>query len=143
MSASLLYHISAGLLLLGSLGHTLGGMMRTALRGPGAGPEAEKVLDQMKAVRFSWRGTDGNTWYKFWLGNGLSVSALLILALTVLWTLGNASPAQVPALLPIAVAAFLSMLLLTVVGFRYFGPRIGGAFALVAVTTGWALYLSL
>jgi hypothetical protein len=137
MSAFILYRLAAALLTLGFLGHTLGGMIGTAKKGPGAGPEADQVLASMKAVHFKWRGADC-TWYGFWMGNGLGVSALIILAIAVLWFLGGAGSSGFQALKPIAWAAFVSLSLLAAVGFMYFPLRIGVVFALIALLTGVA-----
>jgi hypothetical protein len=141
MSAFILYRIAAALLTLGLLGHTLGGMIGTAKKGPGAGPEADQVLASMKAVHFKWRGADC-TWYNFWMGNGLGVSALIILAIGVLWVLGGAGSSGIQALKPIAWAAFVSLALLAVVGFAYFPLRIGVVFGLIALLTGVANVLA-
>lgn len=141
MSAFILYRIAAALLALGFLGHTLGGMIGTAKKGPGAGPEADQVLASMKAVHFKWRGADC-TWYDFWMGNGLGVSALIILAIAVLWVLGGAGSAGIQALKSIAWAAFVSLGLLAAVGFVYFPVRIGVVFALIALLTGIANILA-
>jgi hypothetical protein len=136
----ILYRISACLLALGALGHTLGGMLGTARRGPQAGPEADEVMARMKAVRFTWRGAD-STWYAWWMGNGLGVSALLVLPIVVLWCLGGDGAARrIP--LPIAWSAFASVALLSGFGFKYFGKRIGSVFGLIAVLTGIAAALS-
>jgi hypothetical protein len=86
-----LYHISAYLLILGTLGHTFGGMVGTLRKGRQSGVEADEVFAKMKSVHFKWNGADC-TWFGFWLGNGLSVSALLLLAITVLWVLGGLPP---------------------------------------------------
>ena len=140
MRYPILYRISSGLLTAGFLGHTFGGMLKTAHRGPEAGPDADRVMSQMRAVHFTWRGTDSN-WFDWWMGNGLSVSSLLLLAIVVLWALGGEkSGRQMP--LSVAWAAFASLALLTVFGFGYFGARIGSAFALTAVLTGGAVVLS-
>src|SRR5437879_13261415 len=84
----MLYHICAGLLLLAALGHTLGGMLGTARRGPKAGPEAEHVFSLMKSVHFKWQGTD-TTWFDFWLGNGMCVSAVMVNQIIGIWVLGS------------------------------------------------------
>ena len=141
MSAFILYRIAAALLTLGLLGHTLGGMIGTARKGPGAGPEADQVLASMKSVRFRWRGADCS-WYDFWMGNGLGVSALIILAIAVLWVLGGAGSSGIPSLKPIAWAAFASLTLLAAMGFMYFPLRIGMVFALIALLTGVANVLT-
>lgn len=42
------------------------------------------------------------TWYDFWMGNSLDVSALIILAIAVLWVLGGAGSSGIQCLKPIA-----------------------------------------
>jgi hypothetical protein len=132
-----LYRVSAILLGLSTLGHTLGGMLGTARKGPQAGPEADQVFSSMKSVRFRWNGAD-SSWYGFWMGNGLSVTALLVLAVAVLWILGGLSPDAAQSMLPLAWAAFASLSLLGVVALRYFGAMVGGGFVLIAVLSGIA-----
>jgi hypothetical protein len=56
MTTMILYRAAAVLLALGALGHTFGGMLGTARKGPGA--EADRVFAEMKAVRFNWRGAN-------------------------------------------------------------------------------------
>jgi hypothetical protein len=139
MIVTWLYRIAAVLLLLGATGHTLGGMLGTARHGPQAGQEADRVLVEMRSVHFVWRGMD-SSWYRWWLGNGLCVSALLILAIVILWMLGD--PRLRQATLPIAWAAFVSLSLLGFLGFKYFGTRIGAGFSAVALLTDIAVILS-
>jgi hypothetical protein len=139
MSATL-YHVAAGLLTLALLGHTLGGMLGTARRGPQAGERADHVLAEMRSVHFTWRGAN-SSWYAWWLGNGLGVSCLLILGIAVLWFLGGLAPDQRHAAQPLAWAAFASLALLGVTGIKYFGARIGGIFTLIALLTGVAAAL--
>lgn len=64
MDHFVLYRVAAGLLFLGTLAHTLGGMLKMSKAGPGAGPEADQVLSSMKSVNFYWRGAYC-TWFKF------------------------------------------------------------------------------
>jgi hypothetical protein len=136
-----LYRVSAALLLVAGLGHTFGGMLGTARRGPAVGSEAAQVFSAMKSVHFVWRGADC-TWFGFWLGNGLSVSALMLLAIVVLWVLGGLGLGLQRATMPIAWTALLSLLLLSTLGFKYFGARVGAAFGLVALLTGIAVIMS-
>jgi len=84
----MLYRICAGLLLLATLGHTLGGMLGTARTGPRAGAEADRVFRDMQFVHFTWQGAD-TTWFKFWLGNGLCVSALFLPAIVAADRVGD------------------------------------------------------
>jgi hypothetical protein len=136
MSATL-YHVATVLLTLALLGHTLGGMITTARLGPRAGAPADEVLAQMRSVQFTWRGAN-SSWYAWWLGNGLGVSCLLVLAIAVLWFLGGLAPEQRHAAQPLAWAAFASLMLLGLTGIKYFGARIGGIFTLIALLTGVA-----
>jgi hypothetical protein len=127
-----LYRVAAYILALAILGHTLGGMLGTAQRGPDAGPDADAVLATMKSVHFTWHGSDC-TWYGFWLGNGLALSAVLVLAWVVLWVLGGMPPSERRTILPLARAATASLLMLAALGFVYFGAVPGGSFGLAAL----------
>ena len=137
----MLYRICAGLLLLAAVGHTLGGMLGTARRGPKAGPEAEHVFSLMKSVHFKWQGAD-STWFDFWLGNGLCVSAFMVTTIVALWVLGGLDSTQRTALLPLAWGAFASLALTALLGFKYFGPRAGVVFGLIAILTGIAIFVA-
>ena len=137
----ILYRISAGLLLLAALGHTFGGMLGTARRGPRAGAEADQVLAAMKSVHFRWQGAD-STWFRFWLGNGLCVSALFVPAIVALWVLGGLDRTQHHAILPIAWAVCAGLALLALLGFKYFGPRAGVGFSVIAILNAVAIILS-
>ena len=137
----MLFRISAGLLLLAALGHTFGGMLGTARRGARAGAEADQVFAQMKSVRFRWQGAD-TTWFNFWLGNGLCVSAFMLPAIVALWTLGGLDPSLVKATLPLAWAVVVALALTSVLGFKYFGPRAGVGFGVIAVLTAIAIVMA-
>src|SRR5438093_12213769 len=134
----MLYRISAGLLLLATLGHTFGGMLGTARRGPRAGAEADRVFAEMKSVYFTWQGAD-TTWFKFWLGNGLCVSALFLPAIVALWVLGGLDPTVRQATLPIAVATLVALALTSLLGLMYFGPRAGVGFRVITILLGIAI----
>lgn len=132
-----LFRVSAYLLSLGLLGHTLGGMLGMAKRGPGAGPAADDVFTKMKSVEFEWRGGKC-TWFGFWMGNGLGVSALIVPVIAVLFTLGGTNAEQFQSVVGVAWATFFALAVLSVLGFKYFVPRIGIVFGLIAVLTGIA-----
>jgi len=134
----MLYRISAALLLLATLGHTFGGMLGTARRGPRAGADADRVFGEMKSVHFQWQGAD-TTWFKFWLGNGLCVSALFLPAIVVLWVLGGLDSTVPHATLPIAVATLVGIGLTSLLGFKYFGPRAGIGFGVITILIGVAI----
>lgn len=135
MATTILYRAAAVLLALGTLGHTFGGMLGTARKGRQAGSEADRVFADMKAVRFDWRGSEC-TWYGFWMGNGLGVSALLLPVIVALWTLGGVARGSAAPLLPLAFTATLCLVLLAAIGIRYFGVKVGTVFGLVAALSG-------
>lgn len=135
----MLYRICAALLLLATLGHTFGGMLGTARRGPKAGPEADRVFADMKSVRFRWQGAE-TTWFGFWLGNGLVVSAAFLVPIVALWVLGGLDATQRHASLPIAWSVFASLALTSLLGFKYFGPRAGVGFGVIAILTAIAVF---
>ncbi len=103
-----------------------------------AGPEADRVFDAMKSVHFRWQSAD-TTWFKFWLGNGLCVSALFVPAIVALWVLGGLDSLQRHALLPVEWAVFASIALVALLGFKYFGPRAGVGFSVIAILTAVAI----
>lgn len=140
MSYAILFRISAALLLLATLGHTFGGMLGTARRGAQAGPEADRVFAEMKSVRFKWQGAE-TTWFGFWLGNGLVVSAAFVVPIVALWVLGGLDATQRHFALPIAWAVSVSLALTSLLGFKYFGPRAGIGFGIIAILTGLAIIL--
>lgn len=136
-----LYHIACYLLTLGFLAHTFGGILRPVLQKRKSGVPENDVFIQMKAVTFKWRGAK-STWFNWYVGNGLGVSALLILEMVTLWTLGSLTHEQVKIILAIPWAAFASLVLLTYLGFRFFAPLVGVTFGLIAILTGIAAYQS-
>jgi len=137
----MLYRISAGLLLLAALGHTFGGMLGTARRGAQAGPEADRVFADMKSVQFRWQGA-ATTWFGFWLGLGLCVTAAWLVSIVALWWLGGLDAMQLHAARPIAWSVVVSMAVTSALGFKYFGPRPGVGFGLVAILTAIAIVTS-
>ena len=137
----MLYRICAGLLLLATLGHTFGGMLGTARRGPKAGAEADRVFAEMKSVHFRWQGAD-TTWFGFWLGNGLCVTAFMVPVIVTLWVLGGLDASLRAATLPIAWGVFLGLALTSLLGFKYFGPRAGVGFGAVAILTAIAILMA-
>ena len=129
-----LHRIAAYVAALGFCGHTFGGTLGTARQGPQAGPDADAVLASMRAVHFVWQGTE-TSWFDFWMGNALGVSALMLLAIVVLWVLGGLAEDQRRTMLPVAWSLALTFVLLGANGFVYFGPIVGGAFSTIALLT--------
>ena len=108
MSASLFYRIAAGLLIFFALAHTAG-----MLSSKSPSPEASLVRRAMKDVHFTNMGSS-NSFYGYYLGFGLSLSAYLLFAAFVarhLGSLANRNPAAIGglgwALFAVQVAIFV------------------------------------
>jgi hypothetical protein len=83
MSATLFYRIAAGLLIFFVLAHTAG-----MLSSKSPSPQAHVVRRAMQDVHFTNMGSS-NTYYGYYLGFGLSLSAYLFFAAFVAWHLGG------------------------------------------------------
>jgi hypothetical protein len=91
MKASVLYRIASILLLLFAVGHTLG--FRQA--DPAWGIDA--LTQSMKSVHFNADGFD-RTYWDFFVGFGLFVTALMLLASLVAWQFGSLPAAALASL---------------------------------------------
>ena len=69
-------------------------------------------------------------------------SARLWSPVIALWVLGGLDSTQRTALLPLAWGAFASLALTSLLGFKYFGPRAGVVFGLIAILTGIAIFVA-
>ena len=114
-----LYRIASVLLVLFFAGHTAGGMLSQKSIGPGA----DAVFHAMKTVQFNFNGATC-TWYGFWLGFGLMVSAFLLFSAIAAWQLDKVSPQSWPLVSTIAWALAASHVCTAVLSWAYFfaGP---------------------
>jgi len=83
MSATLFYRIAAGLLIFFALAHTAG-----MVSSKSSSPEVALVRHAMKDVHFQNMGST-NSFYGYYLGFGLSLSAYLLFAAFTAWHLGG------------------------------------------------------
>jgi hypothetical protein len=126
MTASLLYRISAALLVLFALGHTIGFRRLDPRWG------ADSVVSGMKTVSFSVQGSE-RTYWDFFVGFGLFVSVLLVFAAVLAWRFGSLPPAQLSAM-PVERWSFaVSFVLIAVLTWRYFFGAPGVFSTLVAL----------
>ena len=117
------FRVASALLWIFCVMHTLGGMLtRKSL-----GPASDAVFEAMKHVHFTFNGADV-TWYGFWFGFGLTVSAFLALSALMAWKLETVSPEAWPQVSSIAWALVLTHLFNTVLSWQYFfaGPGVFG-----------------
>jgi hypothetical protein len=122
-----LFRIAAYLTLLFCMAHTTGGMLAQK----SLGPAADTVFAAMKSTHFDFNGAD-STWYGFWFGFGLTVSAFLVLVAVVAFVLDRVTPDVWPQVQGIAWALVVAMTFNGVIAWRYFfaGPT---AFSVVIV----------
>ena len=135
MSATLLYRIATVVLVLFAAGHTLG-----FLRFRPASAEGRAVFDAMNSVGFDFKGRK-YTYAGFYKGFGLMVTAYLLFAACLAWSLGDLAATQSPAVAVIAwafTATQAACLLLSVLYF-FVVPAIFSAVVLVCL--GWAAWL--
>ena len=113
MKASLLYRIASVLLVLFALGHTFG-FRRTR-------PEwrVEPLLASMRENHFLVDGFS-RTYWDFYVGFGLFVSALLLFAALVSWQLGGLAADAWVLMHGTAWALAICFAVVTVLSWRYF-----------------------
>ena len=113
MKASLLYRISAVLLLLFAIGHTLGFRQSDPKWG------VDAVLGSMRSTHFDVQGFN-RTYWDFFVGFGLFVTVFLLLAAIMAWLLGGLPPETLTRTRGIAWALALCFAAVTVLSWRYF-----------------------
>jgi hypothetical protein len=111
------FRLAAYVLVLYTLGHTLGAVINT----PQFGVGSDAVVTLMKSVRVVVQGAEC-TWYGFYRGFGAFVSIYFAFSVYVTWLLGGTSGEDRRCLLPIGWAMFASHACGAVVAVIYFFP---------------------
>ena len=119
MSTSLLYRISAVLLVLFALGHTIGFRKVDPKWG------ADSVASDMKSVTFHVQGFDRSYW-DFFSGFGFFVTILLLFSALLAWRFGSMPPDQLAAMSIERWSFAACYVLIAVMTWRYFfaGPGV-------------------
>src|SRR6202158_4542172 len=110
MKASIFYRIAAVLLLVFAAGHTSGF--------PWSDPQWGVDLGSMRSTHFDILGSS-RTYRDFYVGFGLSVTVLLLLAAILAWQLGRLPAATLALMRGTAWAFALCFAAITVVSWRY------------------------
>lgn len=113
MKASVLYKIASILLILFAVGHTLGFLQ--------VDPEwgVASLIQSMKTVRFNVNGSE-RTYWDFFVGFGLFVTTLMVLASVVAWQLGSVSAATLASMRITAWGFVLCFAVVVFLSWRYF-----------------------
>jgi hypothetical protein len=91
MKASLLYRISSILLVLFAIGHTFGFLQIDPTWG------VDSLVQSMKTIHFNISGAE-RTYWDFFVGFGLFVTALMLLASLIAWQFGSLPPETLGAM---------------------------------------------
>ena len=113
MKASWFYKIAAVLLLLFSIGHTLG------FRQTDPQWKVDALVADMQKIHFNAQGFDRSYW-DFFVGFGLFVSVFLLLSAILAWQLGGLK-AEVLAMIPaVKWSLALCFIGVTILSWKYF-----------------------
>jgi hypothetical protein len=97
------YRVAAYLMVLYTLGHTVGAVIGT----PEFGPQSDAVVSSMKTVGVMVQGTE-RTWYDFYRGFGAFVSVFFMFSTWFAWYMGGMSRADRRTFNPITSALVLA-----------------------------------
>src|SRR3954470_10160461 len=89
------------------------------------GPASDVVFGAMKSTHFQFNGADC-TWYGFWFGFGLTVSAFLVLVAVTALVLDRVTREAWPQVQTLAWTLIIAMAFNGVIAWRYFfaGPTV-------------------
>jgi len=120
MKPTIFLRIASVLTLIHSVLHTIGGVFGKPLAGP-----AEQAVAAMKSYHFSAMG-NARTYWDFYMGLGLGITAFLTTEAIVFWLLASAVRAEGSRLRPVIFAFTLGYVALAANSFRFFflGPVI-------------------
>src|SRR5258708_25146290 len=111
MKASIFYRIAAVLLVLFDAGHTSGF--------PWSDPKWGVDLGHMRSTHFYMMGFS-RTYWDFYVGFGLFISAFLLLAIVLAWQLGRLPPESLVLMRGTAWTFALCFAAITVLSWKYF-----------------------
>jgi len=128
-----LFRVAAYLTLLFCAGHTAGGMLAQK----SLGPASDAVFAAMKSTHFTFNGAD-STWYGFWFGFGVTVSAFLVLVAVTALVLDRVTPQAWPQVQAIAWALIVAMGFNAFIAWRYFfaGPTLFSIVIMILLVVG-------
>lgn len=113
MKASLLYRIASILLLLFAAGHTWGFRQVDPKWG------VDSLISSMRSIHFDMNGFD-RTYWGFFVGFGLFVTALMVFAAIVAWQLGGLAPGTLAGMRLIAWGFVVCFAAVAYLSWRYF-----------------------
>jgi hypothetical protein len=113
MKVSLIYRVAAVLLILFAVGHTLG--FRKTFPDWGV----DSMLTSLQAIHFNAQGFN-RTYYDFYVGFGLFVTAFLLFAAALAWQLGGMRKETLASIPGITWSLAICFVVITVLSSKYF-----------------------
>jgi hypothetical protein len=113
LKASTLYRIASVLLLLFTVGHTLG------FRQTDPKWQVDSLIGSMRSIHFEAQGFS-RTYWDFFVGFGLFVSVFLLFAAVLAWQLGGLPAVTLAKTRSIAWTFAFSFIAVTILSWRYF-----------------------
>ncbi len=113
MKASVFYRIASVLLLLFAIGHTLGFRKADPKWG------VDSLIGSMRSIHFDAQGFN-RTYWDFYVGFGLFVSAFLLFAAVLAWQLGGLPEGTLALMRGTAWALAICFVAITILSWRYF-----------------------
>ena len=113
MKASLFYRIASILLLLFAVGHTLGFRQIDPTWG------VDSLIQSMRSIHFNASGSD-RTYWDFFVGFGLFVTVLMVLASIIAWQFGGLPTETLAAMRMSAWAFVVCFAIVAYLSWRYF-----------------------
>ena len=113
MKPSLLYRIASILLLLFAVGHTLGFRQIDPKWG------VDSLIQSMRSIHFNASGSD-RTYWDFFVGFGLFVTVLMVLASIIAWQFGGLPTETLAAMRMSAWAFVVCFAIVAYLSWRYF-----------------------
>ena len=132
MIATLLYRISAAILVLFAAGHTFGFLSFTPPT-----PDGVAVRDAMNNVYFTAAGSK-LSYGGFYRGFGLSITINTLFMALLSWHLGTVARTAPETIGMIARGFFAVQVLGIALSFKYFAPGPAALSCILAVLLGWA-----
>jgi hypothetical protein len=129
MKISVLYRIASILLFLFAVGHTVGFRQVNPSWG------LDSMIQSMRSIHFDANGSD-RTYWDFFVGFGLFVTVLMLLASVILWQLAGLAPDTLGKMRFTTWGFVLCFAVVTYLSWRYFflAPMIFSAAILMCLT---------
>lgn len=114
LTPALFLRIAAVVTLLYGVGHSMGFPWTPAI-----GPDEASLIEQMKSLQFETEGVR-RTYWDFYIGFGLIISAFLFLQAVVLWQLGALAKVSLMSVRPIIALFLIAFVVNAVLAGTYF-----------------------